>query len=507
MINPSNIAYSVYLLLQRAVVGAENIRQQSITGKRHMQVTYQDEDLDLEARKISGREHLKANRIEDAMAVFAGILRDYPDDAESLSALGDLFLDSGNSSTAAQLYKRVIQQKKGGAEIEQRLQLALSENVQAHNDLTDLIPAHPSPRTANYQHKRPDNAAPKKPSHAMDTFSGNVLVLTNTPETPPARILLLAEGITALGGSAALAAAYPDTTRFRPDVVIASNPYLNPDLMAGLAASAAAHLPILVDLTIDAQQIPANHPDYENYGLGDADAAHAYSTMLRLARMITVHSQPLLSTLQNKDRTVRLIPEGWSKSNSHWMTQPSRTTKFNLGWIGNPGHYEDIADIRRVIIRILREYPDTHLVIAGDQTVYCMFEDVPRSKRQFFPLPPAAEFPQLLSQVDLLIKPLRDTPYNRTLSDQLLVAAGVNGIPWAASPMPAVINWGKGGVIVPDRGDWHNTLSAFMMNQELRERLGLEGQERAQHREISHIKIAWLNAINHVLSNHSHNNQ
>ena len=461
-----------------------------------MQVTDQDEALDLEVRRTSGRAHLRANRIEDAMAVFAGILRDYPGDAESLAALGDLFLESGNSSTAAQLYQRVIQQKKGDPQIEERLQLAQSEIKLSPNNDPGPVALHP---TVIDRHKKV-LGQPTPAIANQAAFSAKVLILTAAPENPPARIVLLAESIDILGGSAALASAYPDDPNHWPDVVIASNPYPHAGLMAGLAASAAAHRPILVDLTVDPHEIAADHADYDTYGMSSPDTTHAYPAMLQLASMITVPSRSLMTALKAKGHPVRLVPDGWSKSNPLLASRPGRRNRLNLGWIGKPGQYADVADIRRVIIRILREFPVTRLVISGDQSVYSMFEDIPRSKRQFYPLPPASEFPDLLNQIDLLIKPLRDIPYNRTFSDQLLVAACAQGIPWVASPIPAVIDWEIGGVIVHNIDAWHSTLSNLIINQDLRERLGREGQQRAQGREINHLKIAWLNAFNQVLN-------
>jgi glycosyltransferase involved in cell wall biosynthesis len=268
--------------------------------------------------------------------------------------------------------------------------------------------------------------------------------------------------------------------------------------MARLTASAAAHLPILIDLTIDPEQIPADHPEYETYGLGNPDTARSYRSMLLLANIITVANQSLMTMLKNKGHPVMMVPDGWSRSNPHWATQYSRQTEINLGWIGRPGQHEDVADIRRIIVRVLREFPNVRLIIAGDQSVYHLFESIPRSRCQFFPLPHAGEFPKILNQIDLLFKPLRNTPFNHTLSDRLLVAACAKGIPWIASPVPAVIDWGMGGMIAHNTNDWHKNLIALIMNRHLRERLGREGQQHAQVREISHLKIAWLNAIKHA---------
>ena len=54
----------------------------------------------LKVRKIIGRTYLNDNRLEEALDVFSGILRDYPQDVESLVILGNLYLASGDGKSA-----------------------------------------------------------------------------------------------------------------------------------------------------------------------------------------------------------------------------------------------------------------------------------------------------------------------------------------------------------------------------------------------------------------------
>ena len=46
------------------------------------------ETMDMKTRKSLGRSHLDANRTEEALRVYAGILSDYPQDIESYSISG-----------------------------------------------------------------------------------------------------------------------------------------------------------------------------------------------------------------------------------------------------------------------------------------------------------------------------------------------------------------------------------------------------------------------------------
>ncbi|MEM4655226.1 MAG: tetratricopeptide repeat protein, partial [Thermosphaera sp.] len=60
--------------------------------------------MDLAQRKALGKQHLEANRIEQAIQVFAQILREYPADIESYLILGDCYLADGDPATALAFY-------------------------------------------------------------------------------------------------------------------------------------------------------------------------------------------------------------------------------------------------------------------------------------------------------------------------------------------------------------------------------------------------------------------
>jgi hypothetical protein len=57
-----------------------------------MRMLEKSQNSTLKFRKIMGRTYLHENRLEDAVDIFIGILRDDPDDVETLMELGDLCL-------------------------------------------------------------------------------------------------------------------------------------------------------------------------------------------------------------------------------------------------------------------------------------------------------------------------------------------------------------------------------------------------------------------------------
>jgi glycosyltransferase involved in cell wall biosynthesis len=108
------------------------------------------------------------------------------------------------------------------------------------------------------------------------------------------------------------------------------------------------------------------------------------------------------------------------------------------------------------------------------------------------------EFPYLLSQVDILLVPLRGTPYNLSQPDTLLMEAGAKGIPWVASSIPSFQRWQKGGFISDVLDEWHLNMRHLVMDEELRRRLGREGRLAAETREMKQMGKLWLEMINQV---------
>jgi hypothetical protein len=109
------------------------------------------------------------------------------------------------------------------------------------------------------------------------------------------------------------------------------------------------------------------------------------------------------------------------------------------------------------------------------------------------------DYPYLLAQVDILFVPLRNTPYNRAASDRRLMEAGVRGIPWVASPVPAFTAWNVGGLIAHTADEWHTNLRQLMLDAGLRSSLGQSGRKRAEIREMEHLGPTWLSLVEETI--------
>jgi glycosyltransferase involved in cell wall biosynthesis len=227
-----------------------------------------------------------------------------------------------------------------------------------------------------------------------------------------------------------------------------------------------------MDLDADYKHLPISHPDYGRAGLGTPASSEAFAKALSLADVITIPSQVQAASLGDAAHRVRVLPDGWSRQNRLWEKSSADRGTISLGWVGTSGELDDLVLIRRYVIRILREFTNTRLVIIGNPQAYRLFDGLPENRRKYIPLVAHEEFPFLLSQIDLLMVPLRNLPQTLATSDTILMEAGVKGIPWIASPSPASRDWMSGGIIPETLDEWHLSLRHLVMDAELRTKLG-----------------------------------
>lgn len=329
-------------------------------------------------------------------------------------------------------------------------------------------------------------------------FSGNILFLLPDLEKKSSRIALLKSTLESQGCCISEKREYIASRDARPDVVITSNPHLNPALVESLSVLSNTGIPIILDLDTDFEKQPISHPEYNTKGLGTRARSNAYTSAISLAKTVTVPSEANANSLRNLVENVCAIPDGWSNQNKLWKKDSPLRNTINIGWVGTNAQLEDLVFIRRFIIRIIREFQNTRVVIIGNPQAYRLFENLPDNRRMYLPAVAHEEFPYLLSQVDILLVPLRSTPYNLSQPDTLLMEAGAKGIPWVASSIPSFQSWQRGGVISESLDEWHLNIRHLVMDEELRRRLGREGKSAAEAREMKQVGKLWLDMINQV---------
>jgi glycosyltransferase involved in cell wall biosynthesis len=285
----------------------------------------------------------------------------------------------------------------------------------------------------------------------------------------------------------------------RPDIVVLHCPHASQPMLESMAFFSASHIPVVVDIDMNYEEMPIDHPEYNRFGLGTQPTARAYISSLLLANQVTAPSNLLVEKLRMAGYSARYIPDGWSRQNRLWSRPPSPRNSINIGWITTTGLRDDLALIRRVVNRVIREFPQTQLVIGGDSESYQLFEGLPESRKLYLPPVSMEDYPYLLSQVDILLVPLRNIPFNHTVSDRILMEAGIKRIPWLASPVPAFQEWKAGGLLANTLDEWHTYLRQLVLDKDLRASLGDAGKEHSAHREMNGVSLFWLEMIDQLL--------
>jgi hypothetical protein len=109
------------------------------------------------------------------------------------------------------------------------------------------------------------------------------------------------------------------------------------------------------------------------------------------------------------------------------------------------------------------------------------------------------DYPYMIAQLDLALVPLLGNAFNLQQTDRKLMEAGVRRIPWIASPFPAAIEWGSGGLIANTQEEWHAQMRLLIMDGNLRKGLGKAGRQKAMQREIKTSAKYWLPVIRDML--------
>jgi len=529
---------------------------------------------DLEYRKQLGRSNLNANKLGQALSIFAELVEEYPEDAECRIVLGDCYLAGADYQTAQQLYQQALDLEPDSDDILRRIQLTRAELLKQEHlpesfrlptskdslsmllqDLTgrtrpvgdeeirsaaDLLQemvnsSHPAdvvaqhldkidvllPALLELNIKQAEADGKAELAAALLNLQENIQLQKNTIPTYPQepdleetanqdmklRVLLInpsgmisarqiqiqkslqyIESLELVMFDGDMGSIELDTI----DIVLAFNAHSDAKNIKKLADFATGNTPVVLDLEADYENLPIHHPQYPTLGLGTAARAKTFAACVSLADIITTPSQILAAQLKTLGHDTAVLPDGWDSENSLWQKETPQRQTINIGWIGSPGYLEDIAAVRRSVVRILREFPQTQLVISGDPQIYQLFDNLPEYRRVFLPEVEIEDFPSLLAQIDIRLIPMKNTVFNRSSTDLPLLESGIRKIPWVASPIPAFKKWSAGGRIAHNREDWYTCLKSYIQDLNLMKMLGYEGFQAAQDRSNKKLSRLWL---------------
>lgn len=288
--------------------------------------------------------------------------------------------------------------------------------------------------------------------------------------------------------------------KVKPDLAIFSNPFMDAHLMDLMAKFSVARVPIILDIDPSFEKTFLTRTKNVENNLPVIDRKLVAS--LFLANLITTSSDPFAENLRAAGYPAMAIANGWSIFNPYWGEKKEKNNPtIQLGWFGNLDDLDDLAAIRRPLVRILREFDDkVRIIIIGNQNAYRIFDLIPDNLKTYIPCCSQEEIPYLLNQIDILLLPLWKTNTSKLYSDDLLMYAGIKNIPWVASFCDSTVKWAKGGMLCNSLEEWHTNLRYLILDKELRSSLGAEGFNKATQREMRTHIDTWYKAIDLVLA-------
>ncbi len=337
----------------------------------------------------------------------------------------------------------------------------------------------------------------------------------------PIRLGVPAGALRQLGYKVHLFHGFAQTHLKDHDLAVFCRPF-DRDAARAIAAYVRAGIPVIVDIDDLFHAIPPHSPAYERVGPGNPAALKLLEQSIAAADRVTVATPGLAEAYRPLARSIAVLPSAWSRAQweqggisltpalphgeggsrgaIHCAPSPApHPPAVVLGWAGTPTHRVDVQEMRAGVLRALEQRPQARLVIIGDPGVYQVFKTLPAAQCTYRPGVPFGQYPKLLAEFDVLLAPLEDNTFNRAKSDLKLLEAGICGIPWVASPLPAYRDWGVGGVFAATPEEWEQALLCLIDDAELRRRLGAEGRAQAETREISHIVRLWEALIEEVI--------
>ena len=101
----------------------------------------QSSEEEISRLKEQGRQYLKVNQVGKALRIFSTVLKEHPDDIDSMLILGDSYLMAGEQPYALVLYQQAYQLAPERRDIKRRINLLQTSTL--NFSMPDLIPTHP----------------------------------------------------------------------------------------------------------------------------------------------------------------------------------------------------------------------------------------------------------------------------------------------------------------------------------------------------------------------------
>src|SRR5579859_5715969 len=363
---------------------------------------------------------LRQGRPQDGVLILGAIVRAHPDDLESLLLLGRCYAEAGQHQSARYLYQRAIEIQPQEPEALAALAALPPVGVKptATVDVSRLArPEHASKLTG--LRKKPTPTAPKvsavpdtgAPRPLAVAFYGSDEVLLG------ARLGVAAMGLRRRGHRVSPLLPGASTIVEGCGLYVFSSAQLSDEALNLMTRCRQTGARIVVDLDDDFHHMPPDHPGYKTLGPGNPANLRRLERAIAEADLLIASTPVLAQRYGACARRTIVQPGGWNDANPLWDRPAPRRSTLNIGWAGTTSHRSDFDFIWPALARLVRDVPNTQLVIGGDPALYESLTAVPETRRLFLPASSYEDYPYLLSHFDVLLAPLRDNPFNEAKAD------------------------------------------------------------------------------------------
>jgi O-antigen biosynthesis protein len=185
--------------------------------------------------------------------------------------------------------------------------------------------------------------------------------------------------------------------------------------------------------------------------------------------------------LEERGKSVFLVTNKMSKEDVVWAEEIRAIVQKNQDLIkiaylsGTPSHNKDFATITDALSRILSEFPQTRLVLAGPLDTESALREF-QSQIIRVPFAPRREYFATVANTDINVAPLElGNDFCEAKSELKFFEAGLLGVPTVAvanETYRGAITDGVDGMVAATPDEWYEKLKMLVTNKDLREQMG-----------------------------------
>jgi len=194
---------------------------------------------------------------------------------------------------------------------------------------------------------------------------------------------------------------------------------------------------------------------------------------------MTVSTEPLKQLYAPYNPNITVIPNAIEFEIIDQLPAKTPHDDIIIGWFGSATHLVDLEVVFPVIADLLKKYKNVRFKFGGWPTCP-LLKDLPQDQLIVLPfVNDMMEYYKSLRDVDILITPLADIPFNTCKSNLKFLEGGSQGIAVVASDVTAyntTVRDGVNGILVKARGAtykrWFKTLEDLIHDKPTRDKLG-----------------------------------